>query len=275
VSRPAFLYEFVQGDNVVARRAASLLSIIAEGEEWTRSSLSHSEPEMTGEAEREAVAIKLPLSDPFALALLKNRYAGITGVRIFRYDRSDDSSELEWAGRIVYPEASGGTLTIRCEPSNTGLRQVTRPRVFMRPCPHTLYHGECRLDAANFVYFADLLTAEIDAGGMHVTFTPPADPFAQDLRGGILALDGEVRKIRDQDGDGSVYLEAPFLALIERAASSEPGYVSLWPGCNQTMVRCREFPNGDNVSGTNIENFGGFPWMISGGNNPFGGGSAL
>lgn len=270
MSRPVYLYLFDRNVETV-RRAASVRDVNAMGEDWLASAISHSEPEMTGEAERDAVKITLPLSDPFADGLLRKRPEGVWLVTIYRLDLSDDSIEFEWAGRLVSPEVSGGEVSLRCEPSNTGLKQTIRPRVFMRSCPHTVYFGECRLNRNLFLVEVALIATD----GLEVEYDSGGAADLMILGGGFLQTpSGEMRRIKTPTDASHLTLERRLPSLVTLLTEPFP-VVYLLPGCDRSMARCQQFPNAENLSGTNIENHGAFPWMLSGGNNPFGGGSAL
>ena len=99
MSRPVFLYLFERQSEVV-RKAASPRNVTAMSQVWQASSISHSEPEMSGEAERDAVKVKLAISDAFANAYIKDRPEGQVNLTIYRFERDDNTYQYEWSGRL-------------------------------------------------------------------------------------------------------------------------------------------------------------------------------
>ena len=263
MSRPVYLYEFSHNANTI-RRAASPRDVLAGGHLWTASSIGHSEVELNGDPERDSVKITLPITDSYFGPFLRNRQDGAVLLSIIKHDRDGGMSELEWDGRLTAPSASGGELTLRFEPETTGLVSGNRPRIFMRPCPHAVYYGECRLSRNNF----RVTSALVSVSGAVVEVAASGD-FA----GGIIeASDGSTRTVKSQSGNVMTLVRP--LPMLSRDMS-EGATISLFPGCDRSPERCAEFPNSDNPSGTNIENYGGFLWMLTGGKNPFGGSSSV
>ena len=62
------------------------------------------------------------------------------------------------------------------------------------------------------------------------------------------------REIKNNDGN-TITLYRPFPFAAGGAA------VTAIAGCNRTLSKCKSFVNADNPSGTNVENFGAFPFV--------------
>lgn len=269
MARPVYLY-LIQRGALSWRKAASGRNVTALSTTWTASSISHTEPEMSGEAERDAVKITLPLSDDFANEQVRDRPEGTVTVTIYEYERSDDTYQIEWSGRMTTCKADGGEVTLQCEPATAGLTRANRSRIYMRQCPHAVYYGECRLNRADFARTAGLISVSGNVVSIEASTDAPDGTYT----GGIIeAGNGDTRTIKNH-ADGLLYLTRPLPALLDDLAASEP-VVTLYPGCARTLTACASFANADNPSGTNIENYGGFPGMLTGEVNPFAGSSVL
>ena len=262
MSRPVFLYLMQRGVRSW-RFAASSRDVLALGSTWSASCISSSDTEMSGEAERDAVKVVLPLTDAFANDYVKNPPDSRTVVTIYKYDRDDSTYEYWWSGNVTTHEVSGGEVTLRCESDETLLAQAARPRIAMVPCPHALYVGNCRLDRYAFRQTVTLVSL---VGAVATVSGHSGTTFA----GGMIeASNGDTRKIVKQVG-GVLTLARPLSGL----SGSVGGSVYIYPGCARTPAACATFANAANQSGTNIENFGGFSWMLTGDRNPWGGSSA-
>jgi len=210
---------------------------------------------MSGEAERDAVKVKLAISDGFANEYIKDRPEGQVNLTIYRFERDDDTHQFEWSGRLTSHEVNGGEVALRFEPDSTGLAATMLPRIAMRQCPHTQYVGECRLNREVWRHVVPLISLD----GSTVTVSLSG---AFDYAGGIIeASNGDTRGIKAQSG-GVLTLVRPLPAL---ALDTE---VSLFPSCLRSPTRCRE-------TFGNIDNYGGFQWMLTGDTNPFAGSSVI
>lgn len=258
MSAPVFLYLLERGATAW-RKAASARDVTALGETWTASSISHSDVEMSGEAERDAVKLTLPITEDFAADTVFNRPETQATISIYRFDRDDSSYELWWSGRVTAPEVGDGVVELVCDPDVTALAQATLPRIYMRHCPHAVYYGECRLNRALFRVEATVTAIS----GALVTISGTSDSFSG---GFVEASNGDLRGIKAHSGQVmTLDRKMPALAVGQ--------IIGLYPGCARTPSACRGFANADNPSGTNIENYGGFRWMLTGEKNPFAGSS--
>lgn len=270
MSKPVYLVQFAYGTSgtVAARRAAASRDVIAGGFTWTASSIDFDDIELSGDTERDTVKFTLPLSDDWAYGYFKDIPEERLIVTVYRYDRSDDSLEFTWQGTLTDPEVTGGIITMPCDPSTTALGSTTLPRVFMRACPHGLYSGGCRLNKSDFAISATVTAVS----GTTVTIEASSDITSGLLTGGIIELpDGSTRNIKyHATTTFKLAYKMPRLATLLEGSDHT---VTVYPGCGQSVESCSAFPNSDNASGTNIENYGGFPWAITGTQSPFGGGS--
>lgn len=269
MSKPVYLFAFTQGDDVVCRRAASARDVTAMGETWVASSISIDDLPLTGDADKDSVKFQLPITDDWVSDYVRYRPDDTVTIAIYRYERGEDTSELAWQGQITYPDVDGGIVTFNCDPETSMSGTVTLGRVVMRQCPHSIFTGECRLDRANFLIPITL----VSVSGVTVTFEPTSLVSSGSLAGGMIeAPDGSLRGIVSNT-ESIITLEWKMRPLLAAFDLSEP-IVNVSPGCSQAPERCASFANADNPSGTNIENYGGFLWMLTGDKNPFGGSSA-
>lgn len=279
---PVYLYQFAQS-GVVWRYTNDLLPVTHAGEGWASAPISHGEINQTGEITRDSVKLTLPISHPFGAQFVGYPPEFVTTVTIFRGHRGSDDFLVWWKGRISTSRVVGVTLELECESVFSSLKRPGLRRKSQRPCPHAVYYGLCRLDKADFAIPAEV----VSVSGVNVTLS--VSPVLPDgtLMGGMLEspTTGELRMVMEQTG-GAVVLSRPLAALSSDARSVIDNgagygrnygnfyggfYVQVYPGCNRTPARCAQFPNADNPSGTNIENYGGFSFKPS--KNPFAGGS--
>ena len=267
--RQVYLYLFERGMQQY-RRAASVGDVLALGNVWQASAISHTEPEMSGESERDAVKVTLPLSDAFASEHIRARPDGAVLVTIYSYNRDAGTAELEWSGRLSTTSASGSEAVMSCEPETSALAGAMLPIIAMRQCPHHQYTGKCRLNFADFRHVAPLLSV----AGPVVTVEHSSVLAGLQLAGGIIeASDGSTRKIKSYNA-GVITITRPLTQLAADAQATAPT-VNLVPTCGNSPDGCATFVNAANASGTNIENYGGHLWMMTGGVNPFGGSSVI
>ena len=258
---PVFLYEFKQGDGVEYRFTSDLLAVSHAGHTWQPLQITHAEPTIKSEIEADNLKIEIPVSVDFAASFLGYQPDIRTSLTIYRKQRDAAEVRMVWKGYVGTPTANGGTLSIECATVATWLKQSGLQSKMTRPCRHTVYFGGCRA-SLSLHSFAVTITG---VSGRAVAITDPAGLDVGKLVGGILiANDGEQRMITDH-GAGLLTLSRP----LDTLAAGQT--VQCARGCQRTRADCAEFQNPDNESGTNIENFGGFPWIPT--KNPFAGGT--
>ena len=278
---PVFLYEFRRGAAGVWRFTGDVAAVLSGGNSWEPRAVSHSAVALTGEVARDALRVTFPEGDAFAEAFLQESPSDeVTTVSVYRGHRGEDDFRVIWKGRVGKPAVNGASIELSCEPAWTSQKRIGLLTPYQRPCPHAVYYGKCRLNKDAFAISVQLLAVNKTA----VTIAAPAvaDGF---LNGGFVESmsTGEMRMIRAQVA-GALVLLRPLAVLSDDLAS---GYgnnygnsygtpmVKVYPGCDRSPTRCAQFLNPSNPSGTNIENYGGFLWIPTGGRNPFTGSSLV
>lgn len=266
-----YLYQFAQG--VTTWRFTNDVSDISEGMVvWQSSSIRHSEIQLTDDVGSDAVNIDFPVGHPFARDFAGYGIDTRITVTIFRAHRSNMADRrVVWAGYVSTPKISGVTLSIECVTLAAHIRETGLQSKMSRQCRHTLYRGRCGLNMNDCARSVPITA--IDGRIVHIDESSGSIP-AGSLSGGLVASQsGELRMITLHE-PGVLTLARPFSALAADFASSGPGYTAqMYPGCARSRRACGSFLNPANPSGTNIENFGGFPWIpIS---SPFAGGTVL
>lgn len=255
-AQPVYLYQLTTG-STVTRLAASPVDIVALGNTWAASPVSHSEVDLTGDPARDSLKLTFPRTDAFALSFLKSASSRRTTVTIYRYLQDSDDYRFYWKGRVTFPQVSGPNLTLNCEPATTSLASAGLSRVFMRQCPHTVYFGDCRVNRSAYAIPAELVSGT----GTSITISVSGLLLDGVLDNGLIEVTttGEMRTILSNIGT-SLTLRRPLPAL------QPSDTLAVFPGCNRTIEVCDE-------KFDNSGNYGGFPWMLTDGVNPWGGGS--
>lgn len=265
--RPYFLYVFATGALTPVRLTSEPVDLVrnigAGDVTFSASPLSHNKMEQTGHVEKQELELKFPLSDAFAITLLLPATAKTT-LTIYRGHYSDLSNELRtvWKGRVSGSISEPQTISVKGETIFTSLRRTGCNARVQRTCRHALYLPGCNLNKADF---AEAATATA-VNGLVVTVTEatiPADGF---YKAGMINWNGRWGFI-DRHVGTSLVLVSEIVGLEEEIADNGPAAVTIYRGCDRSTTVCDTFPNAGNLSGTNIENHGGFPYRPP--NNPF------
>lgn len=260
--KPIFLYEFKQGINTASRYTSDLYALTFNAFNWTPLQIRHSEPTLKGEVASDTLRIEMPITESFAADFLGYQPDLRTSLTIYRKQRNADDYRVVWKGYVGTPTVDETVLSIECSTLAVWLKQYGLQSKMTRPCRHVVYFGKCLADPD----LHSTLVTITGVSGRVVSITDPGGLPIGTLTGGVLqAANGERRMIMAHSS-GSLVLSRPISGLTA-------GTCTCLRGCARTRAACAEFSNPDNDSGTNIENFGGFPWIPT--RNPFNGGSAL
>ena len=241
---------FVQGDTEY--RYTSLPYFVSDSNEtWTPSPISMSGVTQTNELAKDPLKITVPRDNSLAQTFLGSSPDVITTVTVFRGQIGSTEFYAYWKGRIAGTSISADAVTLDCENIFTSMRRTGLRAKYQKNCRHALYSDGCGLDINDYEESA-VATA---ASGYGVVITG-GDSFDDGyFTGGILKIGSEMRYISLHNGNNLTLLQ-PSRELIQNGGGS----VTLYPGCNHTMTHCKD-------KFTNLNNYGGFPWIPS--KNPF------
>lgn len=172
------------------------------------------------------------------------------------YTDENEAVTISWQGRFRAIRATASSIIMTFEPIFTSLRNPGLRRRFQRTCPYALYGNKCKVVQATHAT-AGTATA---INGLNITVAEAALQADGFYQGGIIEdLNGNPRFIAAHVGS--------VLTLSRRLDGIlVGGAVTIFPGCDRTTENC-------NNRFSNIEQFGGFPFMPL--KNPFGGTSLV
>lgn len=260
-SRPIFLYQFSRlGSSWQFNTSAKDISRVIPGLgtlEFEKLAISHDKIIDAEFSYRSELLIRIPLdASLFQLAVIASGFSTSMNVKIWRTDASEGEVLPVFSGKVisVKPEDKKGVLEISCLTAAKDFAIKGLVGVFQKTCRHVHYAKGCNLNIGSFnisgevsSISADFLTYTLDLGGAAID--------SGDYILGILSRsDGQRRFITNHSAT-----EFKINALIPGMEVGET--VEIAPGCNLSRERC-------NQRFSNIENFGGFPFIID---NPFDG----
>lgn len=262
--RPAELYKFVNDQTEWFFTSADT-DVDYNGDTYLAVSIGREGFEISAEINQATLSITVPVSNPIATMHLTDASDFATTLTLFVDD--GDSVAAFWKGRVSSVSADDDEATIECESIFTSLRRPGLRSRFQRSCRHALYASGCYLDPEDFGVvgtvnnIADELVQVPEAG---------LSDNGHYLGGYLKAPDGTLRYIVEHAGE-YLTLSKPIQSLIDAVAAEGSGDftgVTIYPGCDHTMATCLG-------TFSNLNNYGGFPWIPGETNNPFTGKSIV
>lgn len=256
-----WLYEFTIG-GVVTRYTSRSSAYTYDSETWSPAAIGHGRIMQTANLRKQELTITLPKSNAVATTIREGVGIIATRVRVLHGYEEDGDQEfvVKFDGRIVNHKPFVGTTTLICEPESTKRRRKAIAAHFQRPCRHALYHGGCGLSLASYQAAA----VATDWTSPILTVTEAAAQPDGYYSGGLVSFNGALQMIRRHTGT-SLNMLAPVPGLEADLDANGTSAVLIAPGCDLTMQTCDD-------KFSNIENFGGFPWVTDtpfDGRNPF------
>lgn len=270
---PVHLFQFVQGA-VTWRYTTAASPVAAFGETWAPASITGGAITQSNDVARDVLSLKFPIAHELAQVFLGFLPDVVTSVTIFRGHLSDPDAQFitYWKGRVSSYKASGGGLSLECEPIFTSMRRPGLRARYQKSCRHALYGRGCNLDPEAFV-----ATGRCTFMNGVTMIVPEAALLPVGwLTGGMVRLpDASLRYVVNHVGSQlDLIRTADSLALIMANSGYGRNYGNFYGG-----VAVKLYPGCDHGSGTclskfaNLDNYGGFPWIPS--KNPMGGSSII
>jgi uncharacterized phage protein (TIGR02218 family) len=254
-ARPVELYEFRRGD-FVWRYTTADRDYTQDFQVYQRAAIRRSGIEQGAELNRSNLRLTLD----GGLAVMDQYRAGNTADPVALTLRQVHEGSTEavalWVGRVLSVSVwRGGQSEMVLEPVYTSVRRNGLRRAYIKGCPHVLYGGGCKLNAA--AWRQEGIAAGIS--GTAVTVAAAATYPVGYFDGGVLEWQvgpatWERRFIVGHTG-ASLTLSTQPLGL------EFGGAVRLLPGCDHTLATC-------DSKFSNSANYGGMPYIPR--QNPYG-----
>jgi uncharacterized phage protein (TIGR02218 family) len=256
--KPYYLYLFSR-DSVnyqFTNKKADITKVVSgvASPTWVTETISHSNILDSDQASRTELTITVPIDNDFAFDELGSFISTPTTVKIWKGFLNDPDGELvvQYVGRVTETSAndSSSTISLKCMTEMAALQRKGLPAVIQRPCRHVHYGRGCNLVLS--AWQTELPVASISSNGITVTITGAnAEPNGH-YQLGILEWGGKFEMMLTHVGN-VVTLVNPIPGLVTAVGAGATN-VKIAPGCPLSRNICNE-------RFSNIENFGGFPFI--------------
>jgi len=186
-------------------------------------------------------------SNAFAQEYIDIVPTDLATVEVLRLHRGDGNTVTIWRGKVqtVTFFDQNQRAKIACRPDLGTTSRLIPRRTFQVQCNHVLYGTACAVVEASFRYTGTV--ASVSADGRTLTVTGLSANGADWAVGGFVTFGADKRMILSQSTD-DVVISLPF-------RSSPSGQsVDVQAGCDHTAATCES-------KFSNLENFGGFPFV--------------
>lgn len=219
----------------------------------------------TGNLDKSALPVRFPRNIEFAEQFRVYPPPQVTTLIIRQGHLSDPDSPQEflvcWSGKVLAVGREGDECIISGEPISSSMRRPGLRRHYQLGCPHVLYSqgtGMCNASEAAATVSATVASKSGTSVTLNSGWEGSFDP-AKFTEGMVKWTndDGqvEVRKILSVSGD--TLLLGGLLRDLEASDT-----VSVILGCNHLMDDCENLHvNANSPGDSNIQNFGGCPWI--------------
>ncbi|WP_316867950.1 baseplate hub domain-containing protein, partial [Ralstonia mannitolilytica] len=149
--QPIELYRFALG-TTIWRYTSARDAVTYNAEKYIPAPIRRSEIEQTQEFGRAMLNLEAALDIGVVQSFIVTPPDGVLSLTIFRQHLTDPNAEFItwWKGRVVSVVFSGVTVQMRCEPIFTTLKRSGRRANYQINCRHPLYHGGCKVNAADY-----------------------------------------------------------------------------------------------------------------------------
>lgn len=240
---PVTLFDFIRSGTLHYRYTNADQNIYANGETWEASAVSAPGISAGG---GDALDITIPAN--IRVATLFRGASPSLKVKIYRIHGDDETQEIKtiWHGTVYETKWQNinslklVTYSVASIFKRNGLRLT-----WGRPCPHSLYDKNCRLNPANFA--VNTVIESLDGASINVHVSAENGWFSAGFIEWVTDGIRERRGLKLHNGNN--------IGVIGGTHSMEAGMsVTLFPGCERTIKTCNEKFN-------NVLNYGGQPHM--------------
>lgn len=273
---PTELYKFVRGSTVTPFTSNDQ-EVVFGGDTYVPTLIKRTQPSQTGERLSANIKVTVARDNPIVSDYRIVVPANSLFLTVFRYHRSIASPLLPtaidvavfWQGRVRSVKFTRSEAEMECEPLSGFLKRDGLRSQYQSLCNHMLYGPDCTVDRTLFdvAFTADSVSLD----GLTITST------------GLTATPGPAlaAEAHFYDGGGFVRRDAIpedrrlIIDFNETGARDTITILNTFEGLNAgdgltAFAGCRRIRQVCNTKFTNIENFGGFPYIPI--RNPFGAG---
>lgn len=276
---PTELYKFVRGSTVTPFTSNDQ-EIVFVGDTYVPTLIKRTQPAQTSERLAANITVTVARDNPIVSDYRIVVPSNSLFLTVFRYHRSIATPLLPtptdvavfWQGRIRAVKFTRSEAEMTCEPLSGFLKRDGLRTQYQSLCNHMLYGPDCTVDRTLFdvAFTADSVSLDgltITSTGLTAT-PPPVGGIGESSfysGGGFVRRDAipeDRRLITDFNETGS----RDTITILNTFEGLNAGEgLTAFAGCIRTRQSC-------NSKFTNIENFGGFPYIPN--RNPFGTGGA-
>lgn len=253
--QPIELYEFYLGSTYY-RYTSNMADVTIAGATYEAIPISRGNVVAArDDSSRDRIEITMPASALFAQQFIGAVPSRRATVALRRFHRNDPALEtiVVFLGTIATARFvdEGATAKMTAIPITTAQSRPIPRQTYQGLCNHMLYDARCQINEASATW-RKTLTVTVVTG--NVLTIPGADAWGADFFvGGIIFFDDDYRLVTAQSG-ADLQIFTPF------RTSPLGRTVRLNAGCKHRITDCRD-------KFSNIENFGGFPFVPL--KNPF------
>lgn len=244
-TRDTFNWYFTSGDE----------DITFNGDLYLAVPIKRKSIESTQDIGRTPLKIIVSKTNTFVTQFIGETPTDVITVEVIRQHVEDAETIISFKGRVINVSFDESTSIITCQSNQSSLRRPGLRRLYQTACPHVLYGDQCKVVQADFKIIA-VLDAVDGVVLTSTTFTVGINPEFDNqwFVGGMVTFvdgDGLTNKrfiVQHNHIEGTITLNLPLKGAI--ATSS----VDTFPGCGHDPKTCNE-------KFTNIEDYGGFPFI--------------
>lgn len=244
-TRDTFSWFFTSGDEDIVHLTNTYLAV----------PIKRGAIESTQEIGKTTLKITVSKTNPFVTQFIGSSPTDIISLTVTRLHEGDAGTATTFKGRVINVSFNESTVVITCQPNQSSLRRPGLRRLYQTVCPHVLYGNLCTVDRPTFDITAVLtvVSGNILTSPDFIVNIDPSFDITWFVGGIVEFVDGDgltnKRFITDHDNiAGTITLN---LSLKDAIVTST---VQAFPGCGHDPTTCNE-------KFTNIEHYGGFPFI--------------
>jgi uncharacterized phage protein (TIGR02218 family) len=261
------LYEFTR-DTEVWHKTSGGEAVEYGGNTYAPATIGRGDLEQKNEISKSNLEVQVDIFDDLAQSLLAMFMERVMTLTLYR--QLDGVTGVAWKGRLTEVRPSKTMLTLVFENVFTSLRRPGLRARYQKQCRHVLYGTACGVDKDAYAVEG----AVLNVVGNIVTIDEAALQEDGYYAGGVLKANNGILGFIVKHVGNTLTLNHKIESMIDDFDNSGYGLnygnfyggvkATLYPGCDKLRQTCEN-------KFSNLDNFGGFPWIPS--ENPLDGSS--